>query len=43
MPKRSIVDESKVNKAKPTGWFDLFMPKACDDYMHAQKSTISVN
>jgi hypothetical protein len=41
--KNSIVDESKTVAAKPSGWFNFFMPKGCDDYMHAQKSTLSVN
>lgn len=41
----SIDDQGqvKVPKAKASSWFNLIVPKACDDYIHSQKSVVSVN
>jgi len=33
---------AKISKPKASGWFNM-CPKACDDYMHAKKSVVSVN
>ena len=39
----SIIDETKVGKKKSGGFLDFFIPKMCDDYMHAEKSFLSIN
>lgn len=43
--KQSIVDENRVVviKNKKSSFLDFFLPKACDDYIHAEKSLISAN
>lgn len=40
---KSIIDESKVVKPQKSSWVNFFLPKFCDDYMHAEKSIISIN
>mmetsp|Transcript_16832 Transcript_16832/g.12031 ORF Transcript_16832/g.12031 Transcript_16832/m.12031 type:complete len:234 (+) Transcript_16832:406-1107(+) len=35
--------DGEVKLATPSGWFNFFIPKQCDDYLHSLKSSLLVN
>ena len=41
--KKSIIDEIRQPTTKQPGWFNFLIPKPCDDFMHAAKSTMLLN
>lgn len=41
--KKSIIDETRQPPQKSSPWFNFLIPKACDDFLTATKSTLSIN